>query len=64
MPKKYNHNILCDASNCKNHATCNIQNIWKEYTLDANGDYEDTNTDWEGDGSYNFCDKHSMEDLN
>jgi len=52
---KIKHDYKCQ--NCGKPATKNIQQVWKLYDIDKNGEFDEIK-EWDGDGENTFvCDK-------
>lgn len=59
MTKK--HDFKCIT--CGKPATVNIQNVWKKYIIDEEGNFEDSD-EWEGDTNDFYCDECDPGDKN
>jgi hypothetical protein len=66
MPNKkqaeqVNHDITC--LKCGKPATRNIDNTWREWEIDKDGNYSfNPINEWQGDDGYNLCDNCEFDD--
>lgn len=54
LKKEIEHDYTCD--NCGKPAEYNVQNWFRSYSIDNDGDFQEIN-DWEGDSNEFYCKK-------